>query len=71
MHSILSLLLSAVLPSLRDRASIDLFVVPTATFQLLYAFIVLRHDRRKVVHFNVTAHPTAAWLGHQLAKAFP
>jgi len=52
-------------------ASIDLFVVPTATFQLLYAFIVLRHDRRKVVHFNVTAHPTAAWLGHQLAEAFP
>ncbi len=52
-------------------ASIDLFVVPTATFRLLYAFIVLRHDRRKVVHFNVTAHPTAAWLGHQLVEAFP
>ncbi len=52
-------------------ASIDLFVVPTATFRLLYACIVLRHERRKVVHFNVTSHPTAAWLGQQLVEAFP
>ncbi len=53
------------------RASIDLFVVPTATFQLLHAFIVLRHERRKVAHFNVTYHPTAAWLAQQLVEAFP
>ena len=45
-------------------ASIDLFVVPTATYRLLYAFIALRHERREVVHVNVTAHPTATWLGH-------
>ena len=44
-------------------ASIDLLVVPTATFRVLYAFIVLRHERRRVVHFDVTSHPTAAWLG--------
>ncbi len=53
-----------------ELASIDLFVVPTATFRVLYAFVVLRHERRKVVHFNVTSHPTAAWLGQQLVEAF-
>ena len=52
-------------------ASIDLFVIPTATFRLLYAVIVLRHERRKVVHFNVTTHPTANWLAQQLVEAFP
>jgi hypothetical protein len=41
-------------------ASIDFFVVPTATFRLLFGFVVLRHDRRRVVHLNVTAHPSAA-----------
>ena len=41
-------------------ASIDLFVIPTATFRVLYAFIVLRHKRRRVFHFDVTSHPTAA-----------
>ena len=52
-------------------ASIDLLVVPTAPFRVLYAFIVLRHERRGVVHFDVTSHPTAAWLGQQLVEAFP
>jgi putative transposase len=52
-------------------ASIDFFVVPTVTFQLLYGFVVLRHDRRQVVHFNVTAHPTAEWVARQLTEAFP
>ena len=42
-----------------DIAAIDFFVTPTLRFQLLYCFIVLRHDRRRVAHFNVTAHPTA------------
>jgi hypothetical protein len=45
----------------RDLASIDFFVVPTATFRVLFGFLVLAHDRRRVVHFDVTAHPTAAW----------
>ncbi len=39
--------------------AIDFFVVPTATFRILFGFIVLAHDRRRVVHFNLTAHPTA------------
>jgi len=51
--------------------SVDFLVVPTVTFQLLYVFVVLRHERRKVVHFNVTAHPTAAWTGQQVRQAFP
>ena len=52
-------------------ASIDFFVVPTVTFRLLYAFVVLRHDRRRVVHFNITEHPTAVWVAQQLREAFP
>jgi putative transposase len=54
-----------------DIAAIDFFVVPTVRFQLLYCFIVLRHDRRHVVHFNVTRHPTARWTGQQIVEAFP
>ena len=46
-------------------ASIDFFVLPTATFRLLMVFIVLHHERRQVVHFGVTAHPTAAWAAQQ------
>ena len=52
-------------------AGIDFFTVPTATFRILYVFIVLSHDRRQIVHFNVTAHPTAQWTAQQLVEAFP
>jgi putative transposase len=52
-------------------ASIDFFVVPTATFTLLFGFLGLRHDRRQVVHFNVTANPTAVWTAQQIVEAFP
>jgi len=52
-------------------ASIDFFVLPTATFRLLMVFIVLHHERRQVVHFGVTAHPTAAWVAQQITEAFP
>ena len=52
-------------------AAIDFFTVPTATFRTLFCFIVLLHDRRQVVHFNVTAHPTAEWTAQQLIEAFP
>jgi putative transposase len=52
-------------------ASIDFFTVVTATFRILYVFVVLRHDRRRVVHFNVTAHPTAEWTARQIVQAFP
>jgi putative transposase len=49
----------------------DFFTVPTLTFQLLYAFFVIEHGRRRVVHFNVTRHPTAEWVAQQLREAFP
>jgi transposase InsO family protein len=52
-------------------ASIDFFTVPTIRFQVLYVFLVLAHDRRRIVHFNVTSHPTAEWTGQQLRNAFP
>jgi transposase InsO family protein len=55
----------------RELAAIDFFVVPTLTFRLLCAFVVLRHHRRELVHFNVTDHPTAAWTARQLVEAFP
>ena len=56
---------------LTDIVAIDFFTVPTATFRILFAFVVMRHDRRYVVHFNVTAHPTAAWAAQQIIEAFP
>ena len=43
----------------------------TVTFNVLYGFVVLLHDRRRVVHFNVTAHPTALWTAQQIIEAFP
>ena len=52
-------------------ASVDFFTAPTALFQVLFVFIVMRHDRRRIVHFNVTAHPTAEWTAHQILEAFP
>ena len=51
--------------------SIDFFTVPTIRFQVLYVFLVLAHDRRRILHFNVTRHPTAEWTGQQLRNAFP
>src|SRR5215468_8648445 len=54
-----------------DIIGIDFFTVPTATFRNLYCFIILLHERRRVVHFNVTDHPTAAWTAQQMIEAFP
>jgi putative transposase len=56
---------------LPDIAAIDMFVVATATFRLLYALIVLSLDRRRVVHFEVTTNPTQNWLSRQITEAFP
>ena len=56
---------------LQQLVSIDFFTVPTIRFQVLYVFLVLAHDRRRILHFNVTAHPTAEWTGQQLREAFP
>jgi hypothetical protein len=49
---------------------IDFFTVPTIRFQVLYVFLALAHDRRRILHFNVTAHPTSEWTGQQLGEAF-
>ena len=54
-----------------DLVSVDVFVVPRATFRVLYVFVVLLDHRRRVVHFNVTDSPTAAWTAQQLVEAFP
>jgi putative transposase len=51
--------------------SVDFFTVPTICFQVLYVFLVLAHDRRRILHIGVTAHPTAAWTAQQLREAFP
>jgi len=55
----------------RDLVSIDFFTVPTATLRVLFVFIVLSHERRRVVHFNVTEHPTSAWTAQQIIETFP
>ena len=54
-----------------DIAAVDMFVVATATFRILYAVIILDHDRRRVIHFDVTRNPTQAWLAQQITEAFP
>ena len=55
----------------KELVFVDFFVVPTATFRILYVFLVLEHERRRIVHFNVTEGPSAQWTGQQLANAFP
>jgi putative transposase len=55
----------------KTMVSVDFFTVPTIRFQVLYVFLVLAHDRRRILHFNVTAHPGAEWTGQQLREAFP
>jgi transposase InsO family protein len=56
---------------LTQLVSIDFFTVPTLRFQVLYVFLVPAHDRRRILHCNVTALPTAEWTGQQLREAFP
>jgi putative transposase len=55
----------------KNMVSVDFFTVPTIRFQILYVFLVLAHDRRRILHFAVTAHPTAEWTVQQLREAFP
>jgi hypothetical protein len=52
-------------------AAIDMFIVPSATFRVLFVMLILAHDRRKIVRFDVTQHPTAGWLSRQITEAFP
>ena len=55
----------------RDLVSIDFFTVPTARLRVLFVLIVLAHHRRRILHFNITEHPTAAWTAQQIVDAFP
>jgi hypothetical protein len=58
-------------PDINAGAVMDLFVVPTIGFKLLYAFVILRLDRRNLVWISVTPHPTAKWVARQITEAFP
>jgi transposase InsO family protein len=55
----------------KEIVAIDFFTIPTATFRVLFVFVVLAHERRKVVHFAVSESPSAGWTGQQLVNAFP
>src|SRR6266850_6864724 len=55
----------------RDLVALDFFTVPTARLRVLFVLVVLAHHRRRVVHFNVTEHPTAAWTAQQVVDTFP
>ena len=56
---------------LQQLVAVDFFVVPTLTFRILFVFVVLAHDRRRILHCNLTAHPTAEWTAQQIREAFP
>jgi putative transposase len=56
---------------LKDTVSTDFFVVPTVSFRLLFVFLVLSHERRRLIRFGITYHPTAEWTSQQLVQAFP
>jgi putative transposase len=56
---------------LQTLVSVDFFVVPTVMFKVLFVFVVLAHERRRVLHINVTDAPTAQWTAQQLVEAFP
>jgi transposase InsO family protein len=57
--------------NMEQMASVDFFLVPTATFRLLFVFVVLSHARRRVLHFQVTEHPDQEWTMQQMREAFP
>jgi len=52
-------------------AAMDFFTVPTVTFGVLYCFFVISHERRRILHFNITKHPTSLWIVQQLRETFP
>jgi transposase InsO family protein len=55
----------------QDLVSCDFFTVPTVACKVLFVFVILAHERRRLVHFNVTEHPTAQWTAQQMVEAFP
>jgi transposase InsO family protein len=56
---------------IKDIVACDFFTVPTASCKVLFVFILLAHERRRIVHFNITEHPTAVWTAQQVVEAFP
>ena len=56
---------------LADLAAIDFFIVSTVTFRVLYVLLIMSHDRRRILHFNVTTSPSAQWTAQQVVEAFP
>jgi len=54
-----------------DLVSIDFFTVPTVTFRVLFVFVILAHERRRIIHFSVTESPSAKWTALQVVEAFP
>ena len=55
----------------KDIVSVDFFTIPRVSFRVLFVFLVLSNERRRIVHFNVTESPTAVWTGQQIVNAFP
>jgi putative transposase len=55
----------------KDLIACDFFTVPTVTFRVLFVFVILAHERRRIVHFHLTEHPTAQWTAQQIVDAFP
>ena len=55
----------------KDLAAMDFFVVPTITHKVLFVLVILAHERRRIVHFHVTEHPTVEWTAQQVVDAFP
>jgi hypothetical protein len=55
----------------RDLVSLDFFTVPTASLRMLFVLVVLAHQRRRAVHFNISEHPTARWTAQQIVEALP
>jgi transposase InsO family protein len=56
---------------MKELVSLDFFTVPTVRFNVLFVLIILAHDRRRVMHFHITEHPTARWTAQQVVEAFP
>jgi putative transposase len=55
----------------KDIVACDFFIVPTVQCRVLFVFIILAHERRRIIHFNITEHPTAQWTAQQIVEAFP
>ncbi len=66
-----SIAISSSVGHAKELVAVDFFILPTVTFKVLFVLFVLAHDRRRIVHFNVTEHPTAQWMAQQIVKAFP